>query len=175
MSFKIPYLSKNVFLLRKKFRLREILIFIFAEILALVTAFQIAMTWGQNSYALTLLPAFALIVIAGFFVIGHYREIEVTPHVLKIFRWGEHGLTLTKENVASIEINHGLRIKPHYRRHHHYARIYITLHAGKTLDMYKINSLHISAFKHSLAEFGYPAITETFRGRPMTEADRKLI
>jgi hypothetical protein len=168
--FKIPHLTTNTFSLREKFRFVEILTFIFVEIFFLNAIVNLLLKFNANASAALLTPIVTATTIATLFIVEKYRELEVGPNALKIYHWDRLKVEISKNDLASIEINFGLNLRPSLfsiRPHHytHYVSIKFFLQNGEVIEKYKLNNSNVPTFKHLLGELGYPAITETGRGK----------
>lgn len=166
MLFKIPHLTTNTFSLREKFKVIEVLLFVFVEVFFLNVIVNLLLKYNANSSEALITPIITATTIATFFIVEKYRELEVHPHSLKIYHWDRLKMEINKDDLSRIEINHGFNIRPSVfkiRPHHytHYVSIEFILNNGDVVEKYKLNNANIPMLNHLLKELGYPTIHET--------------
>ena len=180
MLFKIPHLTTNTFSLRERFQVVEVFLFVFAEIFFLNVIVNLLLKFNANSSEALITPIITATTIATFFIVEKYRELEVHPHSLKIYHWDRLKMEINKNDLLSIEINHGFNIRPSVlsiRPHHytHYVSIEFTLKDGRVIDKYKLNNANISTLNHLLKELGYPTINETSHFKTVLTKTRQAV
>lgn len=177
--FKIPHLTTNTFSLREKFRISELLLFIFIEIFFLNTIVNLLLKYNAGSSATLITPILTATTIATFFIVEKYRDLEVHTHSIKIYHWDRLKTEINKDDLDRIEINHGFNVRPSLlsvQPHHytHYVSIQFVLKNGEVIKKYKLNNSNIPTFSHLLKELGYPVITETNHIKTIITKTRRI-
>lgn len=162
-------LSQNMLSLKRRFGVHELFMFLLIEVTALIGITILAIELSTSPAITLFLPLVASILIAAFFIIDKYREIEIKSDRLIISHWGRPILQIKKDSIADIIVNFGLNLKPSFFNfHHHYTHyldLVITLKSGRQISKYRINNTQFLQFKNLLLHLQYPPILEIGRNK----------
>ena len=164
-----PLMAQNMLSLKRRFGVHELFIFLVVELVGLIGITILIVTLSSSPFFTLLVPMLASLLIATFFIIDKYRELEIKPDTLIMSHWGKRIFEIKKEDISDIIVNFGLNLKPTFSNIHHqythYLDLMITLKTGKQITKYKLNNAQFINFKDLLLHFNYPPILEVGRNK----------